>query len=115
VGADPAGRQPGAAESGRLWIESWHFAIRDAEMRIDALRDYAGWRALVADAVRLGVASGQFTPAVSPEQAAVLTIALADGAGVPLALGDPELSVAGAIDGVLTAVAALLGLAGPLA
>lgn len=37
-----AGYQPGDAEAGLLWIESWHFAIRDADMRVDALRDYAG-------------------------------------------------------------------------
>ena len=33
------GYQPDAPEGGRLWIESWHFGIRDAEMRADALRD----------------------------------------------------------------------------
>jgi AcrR family transcriptional regulator len=103
-----AGYQPGSSESGLLWIESWHFAIRDAEMRLDALRDYAGWRRLVADAVRLGVANGEFAPAVSPEQAATLTIAMTDGAGIPLALGDPALTVADATAGVLATVASLL-------
>jgi AcrR family transcriptional regulator len=102
------GYRPGGAEAGRLWIESWHFAIRDAEMRVDALRDYEGWRQLVADAVRLGVASGEFTPALSPERLAVLAIALADGAGIPLALEDPELKVADATADVLTAIGALL-------
>jgi hypothetical protein len=37
-----------------LWIESWHFGIRDAEMRADTLRDYGAWRGLVADVIRLG-------------------------------------------------------------
>jgi len=27
-----------------LWIESWHFGIRDPEMRADTLRDYDAWR-----------------------------------------------------------------------
>jgi AcrR family transcriptional regulator len=103
-----AGYQPGSADSGRLWIESWHFAIRDAEMRVDALHDYQGWRRLVADAVRLGVASGDFATQVTPDRAAVLAIALADGAGIPLALRDPELTVADATADVLTAIAALL-------
>jgi AcrR family transcriptional regulator len=103
------GYQPASTESGLLWIESWHFAIRDAEMRVDALRDYAGWRELVADAVRLGTESGEFRPAVSPEQAAVLAIALVDGAGIPLALGDAELTVASTTASILAALAALLG------
>jgi AcrR family transcriptional regulator len=102
------GYQPASTESGLLWIESWHFAIRDAEMRVDALLDYAGWRKLVADAVRLGIEKGEFRPAVSAEQAAVLAIALVDGAGIPLALGDAELTVAGAIASILAALAALL-------
>jgi len=102
-----AGYQPGSA-AGLLWIESWHFAIRDAEMRTDALRDYQGWRALVAEAVRLGADSGEFSPAVSAEQLAVLTIALVDGAGIPLALGDPGLTVQSATEGVLAAARALL-------
>ena len=52
-----AGYQPGDAQAGLLWIESWHYAIRDAEMPVDALRDYDGWRALVADAVRAAASS----------------------------------------------------------
>jgi AcrR family transcriptional regulator len=103
-----AGYQPGRAEAGLLWIESWHFAIRDPEMRVDALRDYDGWRALVAAAVRLGTDSGEFAPAAGPDQIALLTIALADGAGIPLALGDPGLTVDSAIRDVLTAVRGLV-------
>ena len=102
------GYLPGSSDAGLLWIESWHFAIRDAEMRVDALRDYDGWRQLVADAVRLGTAGGEFSPAVSPEQVAVLAIALADGVGIPLALNDPGLSVASATTSVLAAIKALL-------
>lgn len=104
-----AGYEPTGAESGLLWIESWHFAIRDAEMRVDALRDYAGWREIVADAVRLGTESGEFRPAVTAGEAAILAVALVDGAGIPLALGDPELTVPSASASVLTALAALLG------
>jgi hypothetical protein len=52
-------------------------------MRVDALRDYDGWRAPVAEAVRLGAGSGEFSPAAGPDQVAMLTIALAGGAGIP--------------------------------
>ena len=103
-----AGYQADEAGSGRLWIESWHFGIRDAEMRADAVRDYAAWRRLVADAVRLGISGGRFATRHSPERVAVLTIALVDGVGIPLALGDPELSADGAVRDVLSALDDLL-------
>jgi AcrR family transcriptional regulator len=98
----------GAAGSGRLWIESWHFGIRDAEMRADALRDYGAWRRLVADVVRRGTEAGTFTPGLSPEQIAVLTIALVDGVGIPLALDDPEITPDGAVADVLSTLAGLV-------
>ena len=104
------GYQPEAPEApgaGRLWIESWHFGIRDPEMRADALRDYDAWRRLVADTVRRGVEQGRFGT-VQPEKIAVLAIAMVDGMGIPLALGDPEISGPGAVQDVLSALAELL-------
>ena len=107
------GYQPDTSETlgefgaGRLWIESWHFGIRDAEMRADALRDNRAWRRLVTDAVRHGVAQGRFGR-VQPEKIAVLAIAMVDGMGIPLALGDPEITVAGAVQDVLAALRELL-------
>jgi AcrR family transcriptional regulator len=106
-GATGAGAA-GVAGSGRLWIESWHFGIRDAEMRADALRDYGAWRRLVADVVRRGTEAGRFAPRLSPEQIAVLTIALVDGVGIPLALDDPAITLDGAVADVLSALAGLL-------
>jgi AcrR family transcriptional regulator len=102
------GYQAESAGAGRLWIESWHFGIRDAEMRADALRDYAAWRRLVADAVRAGIDSGGFSARQAPERIAVLTIALVDGVGIPLALGDPEITPAGAIADVMAVLGRLL-------
>jgi AcrR family transcriptional regulator len=102
------GYQSGAAGAGRLWIESWHFGIRDAEMRADALRDYGAWRRLVADVVRRGTAAGRFAPRLSPEQIAVLTIALVDGVGIPLALDDPEIAGNGTVAAVLSALTDML-------
>ena len=103
--------QSGMAQSGRLWIESWHFGIRDAEMRADTLRDYAAWRQLVAGAVRSGVTSGRFATRQPSERIAVLAIALVDGVGIPLALGDPEITPAAAAADVLSALAELLQVA----
>ena len=104
----PASGASEAHGSGRLWIESWHFGIRDAEMRADALRDYGAWRRLVAGVVRRGTEVGAFAPRLTPEQIAVLTIALVDGVGIPLALGDPEITPDCAVSDVLSALADLL-------
>ncbi|HSS91086.1 MAG TPA: TetR family transcriptional regulator C-terminal domain-containing protein [Streptosporangiaceae bacterium] len=103
-----AGYLDGGGQSGKLWIESWHFGIRDAEMRADTLRDYAAWRRLVAEAVRSGLDSGRFTTPYRPERIAVLTLALLDGVGIPLALGDPEITPDAVIADVMSALAELL-------
>jgi AcrR family transcriptional regulator len=103
-----AGYEADAPIPGRLWIESWHSAIHDPEMRADTLRDYGAWRRLVADTVRRGVEQGSFGAAHTPEMVAVLAIALVDGVGIPLALSDPEVTVPGAIRDVLAALRELL-------
>ena len=102
------GYEPGAPEGGRLWIESWHFGIRDAEMRADALRDNTAWRRLVAHVVRRGIELGAFGTAYDPDKVAVLTIAAADGLGIPLSLADPDITPAGAVQDVMAVLRALL-------
>jgi hypothetical protein len=77
-------------------------------MRADALRDYGAWRGLVAGVVRRGTEAGRFAPRLSPEQIAVLTIALVDGVGIPLALDDPEITVDGTVADVLSALGGML-------
>ena len=106
------GYEPGAPEGGRLWIESWHFGIRDAEMRADALRDNTAWRRLVAQVVRRGIELGTFGTAYHPDKVAVLTIAAADGLGIPLSLADPDITPAGAVQDVMAVLRALLRPAG---
>ena len=102
------GYQPDAPEGGRLWIESWHFGIRDAEMRADALRDNTAWRRLVAQVVRRGIELGTFGGTYDPDQVAVLTIAAADGMGIPLSLADPDITPASAVRDVMAALRELL-------
>jgi AcrR family transcriptional regulator len=102
------GYQPDAPEGGRLWIESWHFGIRDAEMRADALRDNTAWRQLVADVVRRGIELGTFSGKYDPDKIAILTIAAADGMGIPLSLADPQITAASAAQDVMTALRDML-------
>ncbi len=113
VDAALSGYSGGEAASGQLWIESWRFAMRDAEMRTDVLEDYAAWRRLIADAVQAGNADGRWS-VTDPERVAVTTIALIDGMGPPLALADPAVSPAFARRAVLDALASALGVHGPV-
>jgi AcrR family transcriptional regulator len=106
------GYQPDAPEGGRLWIESWHFGIRDAEMRADALRDNTAWRRLVAQVVQRGIEAGTFGSRYDPDQVAVLAIAAADGLGIPLSLADPLMTPASAAMDVMTMLRDLLRPAG---
>jgi AcrR family transcriptional regulator len=104
-----SGYEPDAPGGGRLWIESWHFGIRDAEMRADALRDNTAWRRLVAEVVRRGIELGTFGAKYDPDKVAVLTIAAADGMGIPLSLADPDITSASAVRDVMAALRELLG------
>ncbi len=66
-------------------------------------------RGLLAEVIRAGQESGDFTPAMDADDVSVLALALIDGAGLPLALGDPRLPDAQARDVVLRCLALLLG------
>jgi AcrR family transcriptional regulator len=112
IGTSLTGYEPDAPEGGRLWIESWHFGIRDAEMRADALRDNTAWRRLVAQVVRRGIELGAFGTAYDPDKVAVLAIAAADGLGIPLSLADPGITPASAVRDIMAVLRALLRPAG---
>ena len=73
-------------------------------MRADALRDNTAWRRLVADVVRHGIELGTFSDRYAPDTVAVLAVAAADGMGIPLSLGDPQITAAGAVQDVLAAL-----------
>ena len=104
------GYAPDAPGGGRLWIESWHFGLRDQEMRADALRDNTAWRQLVASVVRRGIEQGVFSGRHDPDTVAVLAVAAADGMGIPLSLGYPDTTARGAVHDVLAALRELLRL-----
>ena len=102
--------RPAEGQTGHLWVEAWRFGMRDPDMRTDVLTDYTAWRALITDAVREGRASGRFQTTLEPDRVAVLLLALLDGLGMPLAIGDPAVLFEEAREGTLAALGTMLGL-----
>jgi AcrR family transcriptional regulator len=95
------------AHTWRLWVELWRSALRDDELRGDAL-DVAGrWRELLVSVIERGQRSGEFHEDVSAVTVAHQTMCLMDGVGIPAALADPTVSSPLAL--VTEAVATLLG------
>ena len=62
----------------------------------------------MAEVVRRGIELGTFGGKYDPDKVAVLTIAAVDGMGIPLSLGDPEITAPGAVQDVLAALRELL-------
>ncbi|WP_369395414.1 hypothetical protein AB5J72_46990 [Streptomyces sp. CG1] len=63
----------------------------------------------MADAVRRGIASGEFTPA-DVDELCTLVLSLSDGYGIRLMLRDPTVTLDGALTAIWRQVAAELGL-----
>jgi AcrR family transcriptional regulator len=74
----------------QLWAELWLGAARDPELRPIAAQMYARYRTWIAAAVAEGVAAGEFAP-VDPVKTADLAMALIDGLGLRVLLGDPSM------------------------
>lgn len=73
-----------------LWVELWLRAVRHPELRPTAARLYARMREWLAAAIAAGIEAGQFRE-VEPERLADRLMALADGYGVRVLIGDLEM------------------------
>jgi AcrR family transcriptional regulator len=85
----PPTTDPGRREW-QLWAELWLGAARDPSLRPIAAQMYARYRTWIAAAVAEGVAAGEFAP-VDPGETADLAMALIDGLGLRVLLGDPSM------------------------
>jgi AcrR family transcriptional regulator len=74
----------------QLWAELWLGAARDPALRPIAAQMYARYRTWIAAAIAEGVAAGEFAP-VDPVKTADLAMALIDGLGLRVLLGDPSM------------------------
>jgi AcrR family transcriptional regulator len=75
-----------------LWLEIWVRARRDPAVRASYPRLDRRQRALIADIVREGQASGEFTAGADPDDVALDLSALMDGLGIQVTLGQPDVS-----------------------
>ncbi|MFD6969415.1 TetR/AcrR family transcriptional regulator [Streptomyces sp. NPDC059949] len=93
----------------KLWQELWVRALRDGAARHLAVDLYDQLHAWVGGTVERGVASGEFTDC-DVEALGTLVLALCDGLGIRLMLGDPRVDLATARSTVWRAIAPSLGI-----
>jgi len=82
----------GRLDEWALWIEVWVRALRDADMAKDREVLDERWRAQIADIVRAGQASGEFTVAEDADELALRLACLIDGLAIQVVLNDSKLT-----------------------
>jgi AcrR family transcriptional regulator len=100
---------PGGLNDYTLWMEIWVRARRDAGVRRSYFRLDRRQRALIADIIRDGQASGEFSAAADPDDFALALSGLMDGLGVQVTLGQPDVTAARMVDRCLALASSELG------
>ena len=100
---------PGGLNDYTLWMEIWVRARRDAGVRRSYFRLDRRQRALIADIIRDGQASGEFNSAADPDDFALALSGLMDGLGVQVTLGQPDVTPARMVDRCLALASSELG------
>jgi AcrR family transcriptional regulator len=90
-----------------LWVELWLRAARRPELRAVAGRLYARLHAWFGEVLDAGVAAGEFAPGDTSRRTDRL-LAVIDGYGVRVLMGDPAMPVARAREEILAGARALL-------
>jgi AcrR family transcriptional regulator len=99
---------PELQEDWLLWMELWLRAVRHPELAPVAEGLYARLHEWFADEVVAGIAAGEFAPC-DADGLADRTIALLDGLGVRVLIGDRTVSFTGVREAALTQLAGQLG------
>ena len=100
---------PGGLSDWTLWMEVWVRARRDPTVRQAYFRLDRRQRRLIAEIVREGQASDEFSTDVDPEDFALTLSGLMDGLGVQVTLEQPEVSPRRMIDCCLAMASKELG------
>src|ERR1700727_2361008 len=82
---------PGGLNDYTLWMEIWVRARRDPSVRRSYFRLDRRQRKLIADIVREGQASEEFSPDADADDFAIGLSGVRDGLGVQLTLGQPDI------------------------
>ncbi len=85
-------REYGRLDEWALWIEVWVRALRDPQMGKDREVLDQRWRTQIAEIVRHGQSTGEFSSADPPEELALRLASLIDGLAIQVALNDPLVS-----------------------
>ena len=75
-----------------LWIEVWVRALRDAEMAKDREVLDERWRSQIADIVRAGKESGEFTTDTAVDELALRLACLIDGLAIQVVMRDSKVT-----------------------
>jgi AcrR family transcriptional regulator len=102
-------RGPGGLSDYTLWMELWVRARRDSVVRHRYFRLDRRQRRLIADIVREGQASGEFSGAADPDDFALSLSGLLDGLGVQVTLGQPDVTAKRMVERGLALACAELG------
>lgn len=99
----------GAAGDYTLWMEVWVRARREPSVAERYFRLDRRQRNLIADIVREGQVSGEFTLDASPDDFALSLSGLMDGLGVQVTLGQPDITPERMVERCLALASAELG------
>ena len=101
---------PALAEDWVLWVELWLRAVRHPEMRPVAEELYGRLREWFADAIAAGIGDGEFSADTDVMAAVDRTLALLDGLGIRVLIGDASVPLERARAAVESSLARDLGL-----
>ena len=75
-----------------LWIEVWVRALRDADMAKDREVLDERWRSQIADIIRTGTSSGEFSSTEDVDELALRLASLIDGLAIQVVMNDSKVT-----------------------
>jgi AcrR family transcriptional regulator len=82
----------GRLDEWALWIEVWVRALRDVEMAKDREVLDERWRSQIAEIIRAGRQTGEFTSTEDPDELALRLASLIDGLAIQVVMNDSKVT-----------------------
>ena len=99
----------GRLDEWALWIEVWVRALRDSDMAKDREVLDDRWRSQIADVIRAGKDSGEFTTTDDTDELAIRLGCLIDGLAIQVVMNDSTITTTVMHDAVMRVSSQLLG------